>query len=118
MLKLSEAISLGAMLGPQCFGELRHGNATCAFGAAFAAMCRPTENVACRVWRWLINPQVGPRVSCPSCGQNAWVAYTITHLNDEHRWTREQIADWVATIEPQDQAEASPAAPVSETTTV
>jgi hypothetical protein len=24
---------------------------------------------------------------------------TVTHLNDDHRWTREQIADWVATIE-------------------
>jgi hypothetical protein len=22
------------------------------------------------------------------------------HLNDDHRWTREQIADWVQTIEP------------------
>ncbi len=24
----------------------------------------------------------------------------VIHLNDDHRWTREQIADWVATVEP------------------
>jgi hypothetical protein len=23
-------------------------------------------------------------------------------LNDHHRWTRERIAEWVATVEPQD----------------
>ena len=26
-------------------------------------------------------------------------AYTIPHLNDEHKWTREQIADWVESYE-------------------
>jgi hypothetical protein len=25
---------------------------------------------------------------------------TIAHLNDYHKWTREQIADWVETMEP------------------
>ena len=28
----------------------------------------------------------------------------IPHLNDDHRWTREQIADWVETIEQQQSA--------------
>jgi len=29
----------------------------------------------------------------------------IAHLNDGHGWTRERIADWVATIETQETAE-------------
>lgn len=31
---------------------------------------------------------------CPAFG-------IITHRNDNHRWTREQIARWVASIEPE-----------------
>lgn len=35
--------------------------------------------------------------SCPECprDQNTFVANVIVHLNDHHRWTREQIADWL-----------------------
>jgi len=38
------------------------------------------------------------------------VAKQIVHLNDYHKWTRDQIADWVATIEPAEQPDAEPAA--------
>jgi hypothetical protein len=38
---------------------------------------------------------------CPACGDlTAFGPFiTILHLNDHHKWTREQIADWVQTIE-------------------
>jgi hypothetical protein len=26
----------------------------------------------------------------------------MIHLNDDHRWTRERIAEWVATVEPKE----------------
>jgi hypothetical protein len=38
---------------------------------------------------------------CPECHGKRVLARLIPHINDDHGWTREQIADWVATIEPQ-----------------
>lgn len=40
---------------------------------------------------------------CPWCQQvitgKGRLTEAIAHLNDGHRWTRERIADWVATVE-------------------
>jgi hypothetical protein len=50
-------------------------------------------------WPWL---QQQDR-QCPVCSCVRMVCRTdamIVHLNDEHEWTREAIADWVETIEP------------------
>ena len=34
---------------------------------------------------------------CPQgCGKRLPLAPLIVHLNDDHRWTREQIAEWLA----------------------
>ena len=43
-------------------------------------------------------------VACPVCAAkssviNAGVINTVMHLNDRHMWSRERIAEWVATIE-------------------
>jgi hypothetical protein len=32
----------------------------------------------------------------------------ILHLNDDHRWTREQIAQWVAPSAPEEEPASSP----------
>ncbi len=32
---------------------------------------------------------------CPMCRVNSTVRYIVQHLNDEHYWTREDIADWL-----------------------
>lgn len=41
--------------------------------------------------------------TCPACptyiGSRRPTFNLIAHLNDDHRWTREAIADWVETIE-------------------
>lgn len=104
-MKLSEAIRLGAMLKPQAFGALygelavvspgdvlglRAIATSCALGAAHDAG-----------WRGTV-PNITP--CCPVCSGRSYapagpVAATVMHLNDGHRWTREQIADWVETIE-------------------
>jgi hypothetical protein len=114
-MRLSEAIRLGSTLNRQGFGDFRtyggvNGVRTCALGAALAAVGvteLPTiiadEGVYYALfWRW---PYVQVRrvTTCPSgvCGHAAIpLNELIAHLNDMHRWTRERIADWVATMEP------------------
>lgn len=99
-MKLSEAIRLGAMLKPQGFGRATTGpraTATCALGAAYQAsgsqhswgsLCQHFPILSRLEW-----------VECPEC--RVPHETPIPHLNDDHRWTREQIADWLETIEAQ-----------------
>lgn len=107
-MKLSEAIRLGAMLRPQAFGVSFDGVGTCAWGAADEAMGVKVHPQMSRYpncgtrrpeWSWTACGMV----SCPVCGV-PYVASSIIslHLNDFHKWTRERIADWVETIEPQE----------------
>lgn len=95
-MRLSEAIRLWAMLHPQYFGatygmDVNHQVlGTCAMGAArqagFIVRREGVLDIATR---------------CPHCGKvRDALLRVITHLNDGHRWTRERIADWVATVEP------------------
>lgn len=101
-MKLSEAIRLGAMIRPQGSGVYFSLGRSCALGAAFEA-CGATaydEGFATsgdylfsilRMW-----------APCPACVYDHHrLGFVVTHLNDHHGWTREQIADWVETIEAQ-----------------
>lgn len=99
MMRLSDAIRLGALLAPQIRDHHFQRNgageiiASCAIGAAtHAGYCfaahRPFLDAT--------------RRTCPRCGVSGTVLSTIAHLNDWHRWTREAIADWVATLEGED----------------
>lgn len=102
-MKLSTAIRLGSMLRPQGFGSyLDHDDRTCAFGAAFDAIGILMEMATLRVdqnWPWCQRMEM----ECPACRQKQGIVEgLVVHLNDYHQWTRERIADWVATIEPQD----------------
>lgn len=36
---------------------------------------------------------------CPQCGASDMTGRQITHLNDDHRWTREAIADFIERLE-------------------
>ena len=99
-MRLSEAIRLGAMLHPQTFGRVgRYDDgakvvATCALGAAKEAGYFVGGLFAVRCER-----QRCPDAKC-LYGRRRRVYLTswIAHLNDKHRWTREQIADWVDTV--------------------
>ncbi len=96
-IKLSEAIRLGSMLGPQCYGKyMRPGikeNATCAMGAAMMALGLSFVDMS------EVFPQLPQTVIHPVSGKECWLRNTIVSLNDSYRWTREAIADWVATVE-------------------
>lgn len=94
-MKLSEAIRLGAMLRPQGFGAYIRDGRSCALGAAREAigvvLGWPEE------WHLLLSK----RQNCPvCCVADVAVAVprlfeTIILLNDDHHWTREQIADFI-----------------------
>lgn len=104
-MSLSEAIRLGAMVRPQAFRALYTDDGACALGAALLAVGAPPEQAmrsALTRWPWAL----AVSVNCPGCGRSHLVCEVIVHLNDDHRWTREQIGAWVAEIEP---ADASPA---------
>jgi len=109
-LKLSEAIRLGALNGPQLFGVLfdRTG-ASCALGSALLAVapregwgwdCRSKWDKVYRIFPILttIVPRC-PNVYCDRFWCPSTVHEMIVHLNNEHRLSRNVIAYWVESIE-------------------
>ena len=100
-MKLSEAISLGAMLSPQAFGFLEDAQGgRCALGAARAATGDSTNYAE---WKWAFRASV----NCPECGQIQLAVSAIAHLNDSHEWARQRIADWVSTVEPTEETSSN-----------
>src|SRR5688572_10558083 len=116
-MRLSEAIRLGSMLKPQHHdsgefhvklpqprrvGDVLHiapdTECSCAMGAAIDAAqlndaAIDAERGWPKAWRPLLHLLEEP---CPACGHDHGTMYrTITALNDDHGWTREQIADFV-----------------------
>ncbi len=108
-MKLSEAIRLGAMATEQGFGapSIASNEAPCALGAArIAAGLGDHCAVDCYsvlAYRW---PVLYRMVANPVAGRMEYVVDAIWSLNDVHRWTREQIADWIETIEAQHETPA------------
>ena len=108
-MRLSEAIRLGAMLKPQTTGHYRKAGATCALGAAAdaAGIKRDMNNklflrfpiLSIKDW-----PEPPVKIYLDPWddrdGQRRMSLYTVIwRLNDDAELTREQIADYVATIE-------------------
>ena len=104
-MTLSEAMKLGSMTGPQVFDgafDFRT-SGSCAMGSVAIA----TGHRYCGAdgWKVIIDtfPILRQRGLCPveRCKSypSTTVQSTIVHLNDDHRWTREQIADWIETLE-------------------
>jgi len=101
--ELAEYIRVGMKRRPdQAFGDYYEGQtASCALGAAYEAMYRlPNEAGGQRPTRdldWFFDclDTVKP---CPgdACKKRLYLAALLVHLNDDHRWSREHIADWLA----------------------
>ncbi len=114
---LAEAIRNGADRRPeQAFGDYFHGrHASCALGAAYEGMYRlPGDMDGRRPTKDLedyFDCLDGTVRACPGegCKKVLTLAALIVHLNDDHRWSREQIAAWVAD---ERTAGAPPAAPL------
>lgn len=101
-MKFSEAIRLGAMMKPQAFGKTFDGEGrTCAVGAAYDAIGKLTAPGFAIDQLNEVFPIIATlhKKSCPVCSTDDFGWWVIPHLNDEHKWTREQIAEWVEMIE-------------------
>lgn len=103
-MKLSEAIRKGSEQRPQFFGEYFGLNedsilASCAIGAAIEGFTGSRNEGDGYVQLLLQFPQLKHQVIDPVTNQIDSLANTITELNDEAKWTREAIADWVEKIE-------------------
>lgn len=105
-MKLSEAIRLGAMLKPQArYYGLTPDGRTCALGAALDAIGCATNNYSDVLNHW---PLAGKKAVHPLTGSPMLVMSIVRVLNDEERWSREQIAAWVETLEPPDMPTPEP----------
>jgi hypothetical protein len=100
--ELADAIRFGAKRRPdQAFGEYYNGRrASCALGAAYEGLYRLPEEVGQlhpkRLER-LFDCLEGTIRSCPEgCKKRLILGAIIIHLNDDHHWDRERIANWVA----------------------
>lgn len=101
--ELAEFIRTGMKRRPdQAFGDYYKGlTASCALGAAYEAMYRLPDDAEGRRptrdldWFFDCLDAVKP---CPAegCRKRLFLAAQLVHLNDDHRWTRDAIADWLA----------------------
>ncbi|MET0552594.1 MAG: hypothetical protein ABW221_06125 [Vicinamibacteria bacterium] len=101
-VELAAAILEGAVHRPQqAVGSYYEGlHASCALGAAYEGMYRlpaEAEGVQPRdLWR-LFDCLENSLRRCPEgCRKRISLGAMILHLNDDHQWTRERIAAWVA----------------------
>lgn len=109
-MKLSEAIRDGAKMCPQAFGTTEDGSGgRCALGAAMLSMgclIHKLESHFPDLRTTVKNPcecvQAGARlVGLEDIYNDNSLAVVIAHLNDQHKWSREAIAEWVEVAEKQ-----------------
>ena len=102
--ELAAFIRAGAERRPdQAYGDYYRGkSASCALGAAYEGMYRlPTQANGVRPTKdleWFFDCLEGSVRKCPGgddCRKTLSLAAILVHLNDEHRWSREQIAAWL-----------------------
>lgn len=109
--ELAQAILDGARARPeQAFGEYYLGrHASCALGAAYEGMYRlpvDASGIRPKHLERLFDCLEYTLRTCPEgCKKRVFLGAMILHLNDDHHWTREAIANWVA---PQAHAKAAP----------
>jgi hypothetical protein len=48
-----------------------------------------------------VMPALKTKVACPACPRRepVSVSRTVVHLNDDHLWSREAIADWLDSLD-------------------
>ena len=98
--ELAEFIRAGSTRGPQCFGSyFDEKGGSCALGAVYEGVYHlPRQHGKLipdhleRLFRCL---DVVMKVCPQGCGKRLPLAPMIVHLNDDHRLTREQIAEWL-----------------------
>lgn len=114
--ELAKAIRLGAARRPQCFGSyFDERGGSCALGAAYDGMyempreAREPGEVVPRNLERLFHCLEDVVKRCPEtavesapatetghCRKRLPLGAMIVHLNDDHGWSREQIAEWLS----------------------
>jgi len=113
---LALAIRLGSSRRPeQAYGHYFEGSRrSCALGAAYEGVYRlPAEVGGVRPIHLerLFGCLETTMRSCPEgCRKRLPLAAIIVHLNDDHHWTRAQIASWVEAV-PEIRATSGPPSP-------
>lgn len=107
-IKLSEAIREGSKRRPQAFGHLFNKVdstwGSCALGAALeqvfnigpTSLMNSSQDLTALAQRCGID--LNQRCTDPQEQVSAKLHTTILRLNDEYHWTREEIAEWLASI--------------------
>lgn len=106
-MKLSEAIRAGAKMRPQSFGRMfgfTEGDAygSCALGGAFESLCGVPHFDEHKMTGFLTQrfPILDARAEIPTHpGVPCSLRLGIMMLNDNSKWSREAIAEWVETVE-------------------
>jgi hypothetical protein len=107
--ELAKAIRLGSARRPQCFGSyFDERGGSCALGAAYDGMyelprqAREPGEIVPRHLERLFHCLEDIVKRCPekaeadvSCRKRLPLGAMIVHLNDDHSWTRERIAEWL-----------------------
>lgn len=117
--ELASFIRAGAQRRPdQAFGDYFDGRrASCALGAAYEGMYRLPREVGgthpTKDLEWFFDCLEGSVRRCPaeSCRKRLVLAAIIVHLNDDHRWSREQIATWLEAVNGTINGAPKPSAP-------
>lgn len=103
--ELAQAIMTGVSRRPvQSFGEyFGEDGGSDALGAAYEGIFllpRDVRGFHPRVWR-LFDLLENTARRCPAgCPKHLPIAALMVHLNDDHTWSRERIADWVRDVTP------------------
>lgn len=106
----SEAIRAGIPLKPQGSGGLLKDGRTCAIGAGLDAMGQLPQMVLSTLKELLLYrvaedsfPYLTERADCDQgCGDecaNQSITNLLWHLNDQHAFDREHVADWLEKYE-------------------
>src|SRR4029453_10601722 len=98
--ELANYIRAGASRGPQCFGSyFDEKGGSCALGAAYEGVYHLPRGHGKRIPGHPAGVFRGPEEmakKCPQgCSKRLPLASMIVHLNDDHRMSREQIAEWL-----------------------
>lgn len=102
--ELAQFIRAGAQRRPdQAFGDYYRGrSASCALGAAYEGMYRLPDNPngtrPTKDLEWFFDCLEGSIRTCPGgdgCKKSLSLAAILVHLNDDHKWSREEIASWL-----------------------
>jgi hypothetical protein len=109
--ELAKAIRLGSARRPQCFGSyFDERGGSCALGAAYDGMyempreAREPGEIVPRNLERLFHCLEDVVKKCPEkidasevqCRKRLPLGAMIVHLNDDHGWSREQIAEWLS----------------------